>query len=158
MIRILFCVIFCLSFNTMVNAQCSDRYIENRKYPGICVENLVQWLHQSRSNWENQMETYDFSKKYYDKGDLTFSTSNKHSDIGIQLMFQKPFGFITIINAPLFNKKNGFFSYLIDEIEPFYAGKKAGMNIFQFKFSDGKNYEIGVSENKDYDMVILREL
>ncbi len=148
--KVLF-VLFTL-YSVTGHSQCSDITIKSRIYPEICVENAISWLNMSRSEWQSEMNKYDFSKNGNCEGSPCFYTSSELNGSGVLYAVTKEFGRLRIENIPLETKRS-IFQNIIDQLEPYFINKMGNWNYFRFEYSDGKQYEFALNESSNMDLL-----
>ena len=149
--------IFICLLNLTTNGQCQNEYFENKKYPGICVENTIKWLNMSRSDWYTEMRKFEFHNDAMSDEGPYFSSSDEHWDVGVQYVITKDFGKIMIENIPIGDFKKNIFEKIVGELEPYFREKKGELNIFRFQYSDNISYEFVVYQSRMIDKIWVKK-
>lgn len=150
-------VIICL-LALKINGQCQNQSFEYKNYPGICVENSINWFNISRADWTEKMRQYDFGSTGFSEGSPFFSSSDAHWDIGVQLVITKGFEMLQIENTPIGVAKKDIFQNIIGELEPFFTRKNGNWNYFRFKYTDNMTYEFAVNQSRTMDLIWIKKI
>ena len=123
-------------FSLFGQTELSSVQIESKNFPMADINNIIKLLELSSSEWETEMEKFDFANRGLNEG-CVYYTSFPNIDSHILTFKRCPGPELEINWSDISNSEITFLDVLVNELEPHYKNTDDNsVQRYAFKFND----------------------